>query len=375
MDTHTLQITIDAPKAYFLAKLTYPTAYVLDRENVESGGKNWANTPNGSGPFRLKEYEVGQRIVLERNEHYYREPAYIDLVVMNLAGGQSMAMYENYEIDITGVALFDLDCVLDPREELNKEFVVGPPDFSVSYVQFNTSIPPFDDTRFRQALNHAVDKDLIATEVLSDLVVPAYGVLPPGFPAYNPNLRGLEYDPELARQLLAESKYADPDTRPRIVVTVHGTGGSLDLGLEVVIQMWKEELGVEVVIQQMEWETYLQSRNQSKFQTVYLHWGADYPDPQAFLDILFHTESPMNYGGFSNPAVDAVLVEARTEPDVVKRIELYQEAEELIIKDAAWVPLWFYGERYVLIKPYVQGYRVTPMVVPKLQYVYMSESP
>ena len=94
---------------------------------------------------------------------------------MNLAGGQSMAMYENDEIDITGVGLFDLDRILDPAEELNKELVVAPPDFSISYVGFNASEPPFDDPKFRKALTHAVNKELIATEVLSELVEPATG--------------------------------------------------------------------------------------------------------------------------------------------------------------------------------------------------------
>ena len=237
IDDKTLQIQIDAPKAYFLAKLTYPTAYVLDRKNVESGGRNWTENLNGSGPFKLKEYRIGERIILERNENYYREQAHLDSITMNLAGGQAMAMYENDEIDITGVGLFDLDRVLDPSEDLNKELIIAPPDFSVSYVGFNTSQPPFDDIKFRQALNHAVDKELIATEVLSELVEPAYGILPPGFPGYNENLIGLEYDPELARRLLSESKYPDADTRPRIEVTVPGTGGTIGLDLEVIIEI------------------------------------------------------------------------------------------------------------------------------------------
>ncbi len=374
IDEHTLQIEIDAPKAYFLAKLTYPTAYVLDRGNVEAGGRNWADTPNGSGPFKLREYRIGERIILERNEYYYREPAKLDSVAMNLAGGQSMAMYENDEIDITGVGLFDLDRVLDPNEELNKELVVAPPDFSVSYVGFNTSEPPFDDPKFRQALNHAVDKKLIAEEVLSKLVEPAYGILPPGFPGYNPELTGLEFNPELAGQLLAESKYADPDTRPRIVITVPGTGGTIGLDLEVVIEMWKVNLGVEVEIQQVEWATYLQDLNQQKFQAFAgLGWEADYPDPQDFLDILFHTESSLNHGKFSNPTLDAILEEARTEPDVNKRVELYHEAERIIVEDAAWLPLWYAGERFVLIKDYVDDYRVTPMIIPKLKHVHLTD--
>jgi oligopeptide transport system substrate-binding protein len=205
-------------------------------------------------------------------------------------------------------------------------------------------------------------------------VEPAYGILPPGFPGYNSDFTGLEYDSELARQLLDESNYADPATRPRIVVTVPGTGGTIGLDLEVVIEMWKQELGVEVEIQQVEWATYLQDLNQHKFQAYAgLGWEADYPDPQDFLDILFHTESSLNHGMYSNPQADAILEEARTETDVERRVELYRQAEDLIVQDGAWLPLWYSGERYVLIKDYVKDYRVTPMIVPKLKNIRLTD--
>ena len=208
-----------------------------------------------------------------------------------LAGGQSMAMYENDEIDLTGVGLYDLERVLDPNEESNKHLVVAPPSFSVSYIGFNASVHPFKDSKFRQALNHAVDKGLIATEVMSDLIEPAYGILPPGFPGYNPDLQGLRYDPELAQRLLDESYYDDlSDLDKRIVITVPGSGGTIGLDLEVVIEMWRQVLGVEVEIEQVEWATYLEDLNQNKFQAFAgLGWQADYPDPQDFLDILFHS--------------------------------------------------------------------------------------
>ena len=371
IDARTLQITIDAPKAYFLAKLTYPTAYVLDRENVEAGGRGWTDNLNGTGPFKLKEYRIGERIVLERNDNYHLEPAKVDTIVMNLAGGQSMAMYENDEIDITGIGLFDLERILDPSDALNSQLVVAPPDFNISYIGFNTTMTPFDDLKFRQALNHAVDKELIAREVLSDLVVPAYGILPPGFPAYNTEVQGLRYDPDLARQLLDESSYGSlSDSERRIVITVPGSGGTIGLDLEVVINMWSQVLGVEVEIQQVEWATYLKDLNDRKFQAFGgLGWEADYPDPQDFLDILFHSESSINHGGYSNLEVDRILEDARIEPDVTRRVSLYRDAEEMIVRDAAWVPLWYQGERHVLIKPYVNDYRLTPMIIPKLRQI------
>ncbi|MEE3345675.1 MAG: peptide ABC transporter substrate-binding protein, partial [Chloroflexota bacterium] len=237
VDDVTLQIQIDAPKAYFLAKLTYPTAYVVDKNNVSEGGLNWTDNPNGTGPFRLTDYKIGERIILERNDLYHLEKAKLAKIQMNLAGGSSMAMYENDEIDITGVGLFDLERIKDPGDPLNGDLVVAEPGYSVNYIGFNVEQPPFDDPKFRRALNHAIDKELIAREVYSDLVVPAYGILPPGFPGFNESLEGLRHDPVLAKKLLSESKYADPVGRPRIVIKIPGTGGTPGLDLEVIINM------------------------------------------------------------------------------------------------------------------------------------------
>ena len=205
-------------------------------------------------------------------------------------------------------------------------------------------------------------------------MVPAYGILPPGLPGYNPDIEGLRFDPELAQQLLADSRYADPDSRPRIVITTPGTGGTIGPDLEVILEMWRQILGVEVEIQQSEWATYLQDLNSKEFQAYAgLAWQADYPDPQDFLDILFHSESQINHGGYSNAELDSLLEQARTESDIQKRLDLYQEAEEIVVEDAAWLPLWYTGDRNILIKSKVKNYRLTPMTVPKLRYVYIEE--
>ena len=372
IDGRTLRITIDAPKPYFLAKLTYPTAFVLDRANVESGGESWTDTPVGTGPFVLEDYRIGERIVLARNENYNGRPAYLDKVLMNLAGGVAMAMYENDEIDITGVGLADLDRVTDPTEPLNADLVRVPPGFSISYVGFNINEPPFDDTKFRQALTHAINKELIADQVYAGLVRPAYGILPPDFPGHTDAIVGLKYDPDLARRLLEESRYADPETRPRIEITIPGTGGSPSLDVEIIADMWRKELGVEANILQVEWATYLQDLNRERLQAFGgLGWSADYPDPQDFLDILFYSESPGNHGNYNHIEVDKYVEEARTEPDPQRRIDLYQKAEQIIISDAAWLPLWFDTEGLALVNQRVKGYRFTPIVVPKLRDVYL----
>jgi oligopeptide transport system substrate-binding protein len=375
IDDHTIEITIDAPKSYFLAKLTYPTAFVLDRENVE-GNPDWLRQPNGTGPFKLAEYVVGETIRLVRNEHYHLGPPHLDEVELILSGGSGMLMYENNEIDLAGVGLADLDRVKDPSSPLNAELVEAPADFSVSYIGMNVNEPPFDDPKVRMALNLAINRESIATQVLNNLRSPAQTIIPPGFPSYNPDLQGYEYDPKRAKQLLAESKYGNNMANfPRITLNISGSfGANVPLDLEVILQSWEEELGIQVDIQQTEWATFLQDLHARRYQMFTIAWGADYPDPQNFLDVLFHSESQNNHGNYSNPEVDAKLEQARVMQDQEARFELYNEIEQMILDDAPWIPLWNSGESYVLIKPEVKGYHLTAMSIPQYRYVYIENN-
>ena len=376
IDDHTLELTIDAPKSYFLAKMTYPTGFVVDRQNVEGNKNDWVFEPNGTGPFRLERYEIGETIILGRNDLYHLGPPFLDTVEFILSGGDPMLMYENDEIHLTGLGLADLERVQDPDNPLRAELATAPPSFSVSFIGLNVNEPPFDDPKFRLALNYAVNKKEIATSALSDLVVPAVGVIPPGFPSYNTDLKGYGYDPEKAKRLLSESRYgADTGSIPRITLSIAGNfGASVGLDMEVMLRSWQETLGVEVEIQQTEWATFLQDLHKRRFQMFVIGWGADYPDPENFLDILFHSESTNNWGAYSNREVDSLLEKARVEPDQIARFQQYNRIEQLIVDDAPWVPLWHSTERKVLIKPQVKDYFLVPMTIPKLRHVYFSDN-
>ena len=373
VDQHTVRITIDEPKSYFLAKLTYPTAFILDRENVEGDGDTWLQRPNGTGPFKLAEYQIGEILRLARNEYYHLGPPNLDEVEFILAGGNAMIMYENDEIHLTGVSLADLERVLDPGEPLNAELRAAPSSFGVSYIGLNVDQPPLDDPLFRQALSLAIDRETIATAVLDGLKIPATTIIPPGFPSYSTDVKGYGYDPERALEVLKLSKYGnDLDNLPRITLGISGSfGADVPLDLEVILQSWQEVLGVEVEIQQTEWATFLQDLQGRRYHMFTLGWGADYADPENFLDILFHSKSENNHTNYNSPQVDALLEQARVEPDQETRFKLYNRIEQMILDDAPWVLLWNTGETYALVKPEVKGYELTPMTIPKYRYVYM----
>ena len=370
----TVTITIDAPKPYFLSKLTYPVSFVLDQQNVESG-RDWIFEPNGTGPFKLAEYRPGEVLRLEKFDGYHLGPAMIDGVEFLISGGNSMLMYENDELHITGIPLSLLDGILDPSSALRSEVVAAPPQFDIDYFGLNTTEPPFDDIKVRQAFNYAIDRQTLASTLLEDLVVPAAGILPPGFPGYNPDLQGYEYDPEKALRLIQESKYGALDELPRIILTLPGNfGAGVSPSIEAMLAMWGENLNVDIQLQQTEWATFLQDLHQNRFQMFGgLGWIADYPDPENFLDVLFHSKSNNNQSEYNNGQLDVLLERARVELDESARFELYHQAEEIIVYDAPWVPLWHSNGGSVLIKPNVNDYFLFPLVIPKYRYVYFTE--
>jgi ABC-type transport system substrate-binding protein len=369
VDDYTLEIEIDAPKVYFLSKLTYPIAFVVDQEAIERGGRGWATeAPNGSGPFMLENYTFGEQLVLVPNPNYYGDPKpSLERVTYTLSGGSAMTRYETGELDVTPVGLGDLDRVLDPQNPLNKELTIVE-RLSIFYIGLNSQMPPFDDPSVRKAFNMALDRRALAEIVLRETVSPANGILPPGLPGYNPEATALPFDAEQARTLLDESEYGA--NLPDITLHTSGGGGAPSQWLQAVVEMWRQNLGVEVAIEQTEWATFLSdiNRQPNPYQMYSLGWIADYPDPQNFLDILFHCESQENHSGYCNPEVDELLEAARAETDDQRRFELYHQAEQIILDDGAWVPL-FYEREYWLTKPYVQDMAYPAAIVPKLKYV------
>jgi len=364
---HTLQVTIDAPKAYFLSKLAYPTAFVVDRDNVESG-EEWWREPEGTGPFKLKEWQAGQWLILEHNQTYYGELAKLGQVQYFLYGSP-MVLYETGQIDVVSVFLPYIDRVRDVTGPFYPELAVTP-ELSLYYIGFDTAEPPFDDVNVRRAFCHAVNKERIAEVILRDMVSEADGILPPGMPGYNEALEGSDYDIEEALDLIATSKYGDVSNLPPITLTVDGYGNSIPGYLGAIIQEWQQNLGVEISVRQLETDNFLYNVKQEKDEMFVTGWVADYPDPHNFLDILFHTGSEGNISDYSNHSLDTLLDQAAIEQNEIARLSMYGQAEQLIVDDAPCLPL-FHGANYILVEPYVKDYELGPLAIPDLSKVYI----
>lgn len=369
IDDQHLQVQIDSAEPFFPEKLTYPTAFVVEKSNVETGA-DWVYHPIGTGPYKMIEWKRGQQIVYQAYKDFYLGQPGIPYVVINLYAGISSSLYESGDVDMASVDLYSLDRFLDPAEPLHQQLYSGV-DLCTGYVVFDTTRPPFDDVKVRQAFTEAFDRQKYIDVVMQGHALPAIGPYPPGLPGFNTALKGLPFDPQAARQLLNQSKYGGAAGLPPIVYSDAGFGSSVSPDVAAMAQMWKQYLGVTITIENIEPNFFLdQTYAGHHGQLIGGGWCADYPDPENFADVLFHTGSQQNNGGYSNPDLDKLLDSARGEQDVSQRIQMYQQAEQMIVDDA---PVLFtvHSISYMLVKPYIKGFVLTPIDISFERYLWI----
>ena len=365
IDEQTLQITIEQPRDWFLAELTYPVAFVVDQRQIDSNPRGWTRSPNGTGPFRLVEFNPGEQITLVRNDSYHLGRAKLERVIFDLAFGSLLTAYENNEFHIGGVPPIELSAVQAGSSPLSADYRPQP-RMSVGYLAFNLEAPPFDDLNVRKALAMTVDRERINEVLFYDTQRVADGILPPEVPGYDESVSSYGYDPVEARRLLDASNYAG--NMPRIILSFSGAGGDAPTTLQAIQENWRTELGIEVELQATEYSAFLRELRRGTFQLFSAGWAADYPDPEDFIDKLFADDSPQNEQSYSNDEVQALIEAARAETDTERRFQLLRDAEQLILDDAAVIPT-FWPIDHLLVKPCVANWPGVSMTVPKYRYI------
>ncbi len=365
-DDLTVVIRIDSVKSYFLAKLSHVTSFVVDRRAVEADATgHWLEHPNGSGPFEIEQWQHNQLLVLKRNLNFYRELPKLDRVrfLIGAAASNAMVLYEQGDIDVTDVPSTDLARVQDTGNALSKE-LLHMPQLSTFYLGLNVTMPPFDDLKVRQAFALLIDRAKLAKVSLNGTGDAAWGILPPGMPGYDPQLPPVQADIAKAKALIAESRYGAVDKLPPIAAYGSWAG--------TLSKVANEELGIVIEVRSYEKEGNFQSALVQKQIQIYgSGWIADYPDPENFLDVLFHGGSGENHTGYDNAQVNDLLNRAAVEKDETQRFALYHQAEQQILADAPVIPL-YHDIAYTLVKPYVHGLVMTPMGILDLSTVELA---
>jgi ABC-type oligopeptide transport system substrate-binding subunit len=348
-DAGTLTIDFARPAAAdFVSIVASPTFAVVppgaDRDpNAFVPGEDFV----ASGGYRVT--DVGaDGMTLEANDHYWAgRPALTTITLVDDLGGQSpVEAFEDGEIDYAPISSFDAswiayDQALGPR-------LREVPSLSTNYYGFDTTRPPFDDVRVRQAVAAAVDWRRIAMLADGEAAV-ATSMVPPGIPDRSAADWVPVHDPERARALLAEAGYPGGQGFP--TVTIQSGGSPYD---DAVVFELERELGIDVSSETMDFDDYVGRLDTDAPAMWFLSWVADYPGRNDFLGILLGSDAVNNYGRWASDEFDAAIADAGSAADPAAAATAYDRAESIVQRDAPVIPV-SYGTGWALARDGLLG--------------------
>ncbi len=377
VDDKTFEITLEAPTAFFITALTHYTAYPVPKHVVEAKGKDWVKLENitVNGPYKPVEWVPNSHVKTVINEQYYDAGSLkIDNVVFYVLEDQSAALkrYRAGEFDIM------TDFPADQYDWLQKnhpgEARVAP-FAGLYYYVMNSSKPPLNDVRIRQALSMAINREVIGPQILGTGEIPAYSWVPPGMSNYvdTPYMatwKDMDYSAKVAKakDLLAGAGYG-PD-KPLTLQLRYNTNDNHKRIAVAIAAMWKV-LGVKVELFNAETKVHYAELKNGQLEVARAGWLADYNDPVNFLQLL-KSDVGDNYGRWKNDEFDALLNRAANEQNIEARAKLLYKAEQIAIDDSAAAPIYYYLTKNV-VSPKVTGFKDNAFDIHRTKWMSKAE--
>ena len=360
LDDHTFEVTLSEPVPYFYKLLVHPSVSPVPKSAIEKFGDKWTQPANivSNGAYKLKDWVVNERIVLERNTNYWDNAKTVINTVTWLPTSSEVTYVNRYrsgELDMTYNQL-PIELFQKLKKEIPKEVHVDP-YLCTYYYEINNQKAPFTDVRVRTALKLALDRDIIVNKVKNQGDLPAYSYTPP----YTDGMKLVEPEwfkwsqekrNEEAKKLLAEAGYTAD--KPLTFNLLYNTSDLHKKLAIAVASIWKKNLGANVKLENQEWKTFLDTRHQGTFDVARAGWCADYNEPTSFLNTML-SDSSNNTAHYKSPAFDKIIGDTLKVTDDAQRAELYAKSEEQLDKDSAIVPVYYYVNAR-LVKPWVGGY-------------------
>ncbi|MGY6029718.1 oligopeptide ABC transporter substrate-binding protein OppA [Phytobacter sp. AG2a] len=360
IDENTFEVTLSEPVPYFYKLLVHPSVSPVPKAVVEKFGDKWTQPANivTNGAYKLKNWVVNERIVLERNTNYWDNAKTVINQVTYLPISSEVTdvnRYRSGEIDMTYNNM-PIELFQKLKKEIPTEVHVDP-YLCTYYYEINNQKAPFTDVRVRTALKLALDRDIIVNKVKNQGDLPAYSYTPPytdGAKLVEPEWFKLSQEKrnEEAKKLLAEAGYTAD--KPLTFSLLYNTSDLHKKLAIAVASIWKKNLGVNVKLENQEWKTFLDSRHQGTFDVARAGWCADYNEPTSFLNTML-SDSSNNTAHYKSAEFDKLVGDTLKATSDEQRTELYTKAEQQLDKDSAIVPVYYYVNAR-LVKPWVGGY-------------------
>jgi ABC-type transport system substrate-binding protein len=387
IDDYTIKLVLKNPNASIMTSLAMFTVCIVSPTNAEKYKEDAFKNPCGTGPFKFVEWVKDDHITLEANEDYWRERPQLDQLIFRVIPDPSARLLalevgEVHGIEYPNPADFE-------RIKANPDLkLMSQPGMNIGYMAMNTGYgyvdankngvkdddEPFEKTpgyhealtkkEVRQAINMAIDKEAIVRDIYMGEASVAKNGMPPLVMGHNDEIEDYPYDPERAKQMLAEAGYPDG-----FEVTLHVMPVSRPYMFDPpkigeAIQSYLAAVGIKVNFYQVDWGTYLQETEAGEHQMCMLGWTGDNGDPDNFLNILYNLNGcsiglATNYAFYTNQTNQELLTQARRTYDVDKRATYYKKAQELIHEDAGWVFL-SHSNQNVVFRNNVVGYVLHP---------------
>ncbi|ANI82789.1 oligopeptide ABC transporter substrate-binding protein OppA [Kosakonia oryzae] len=360
IDDNTFEVTLSEPVPYFYKLLVHPSVSAVPKAAIEKYGEKWTQPANivTNGAYKLKDWVVNERIVLERNTNYWDNAKTVINQVTYLPISSEVTdvnRYRSGEIDMTYNNM-PIELFQKLKKEIPKEVHVDP-YLCTYYYEINNQKPPFTDVRVRTALKLALDRDIIVNKVKNQGDLPAYSYTPPytdGAKLTEPAWFKMTQEQRNAeaKKLLAEAGYTAD--KPLSFSLLYNTSDLHKKLAIAVASIWKKNLGANVTLENQEWKTFLDTRHQGTFDVARAGWCADYNEPTSFLNTML-SDSSNNTAHYKSPAFDKLIADTLKVTDEAQRTELYSKAEQQLDKDSAIVPVYYYVNAR-LVKTWVGGY-------------------
>jgi len=357
-DKYTLQIILEEAFAPFLGFLAMPAGYVVPKEEVERFGEDFSKHVVGTGPFKLDKWLHDEKIVLVANTDYFDSKPKVKRLEYRIIPEEltAWAEFESGNLDAIGIPTAEFDRITNhPKWQ---KYIVSQAGMNVYYLGLNCQKPPFDKVEVRQALNYAINKEIILKTVLKNRGIISHGPIPPGLRGYSTKLKPYEYNPEKAKKLLEEAEFPNG-----FKMKIYQKYSREVLEITEILQAQLKKVGIEAQIIQLEWSALKEKINRGETDAFCLAWIADYPDAENFLAPLFHSKN-FGPGGnrafYKNQQIDELIEQAQQTINTKERIKLYQQIESKIHDEAPWVFLWHQKE-FSVHQPWVKGYKSYPI--------------
>jgi len=360
VDDHTLEVALTNPTPYFLQLLDHYSFFPVHRTTIEKFGKadergsQWTRPGNfvGNGAYSLTEWRLFKRVIVSKNPYYW-DADKVTINAIHFHPTENVTteerMFRSGQLHRT--ASIPIDKVATYRKQ-HPELLYTQAYLGNYFYRFNTKVPHLSDKRVRRALAMSIDSNAIVKQVTKGDELPAYTFTPPDTLGYTAE-DGFHYDPEQARQLLAEAGYPGGKGFPVTELLYNTSEGHRKIAVAIQ-QMWYEQLGIKIVLNNQDWKVYLNSVENGDYAIARAGWIGDYVDPNTFLD-MWVTDGGNNRTGWSNARYDELILKLAPEAaDREERYRLMREAEALLLDDMPILPLYIYTSKS-LVHPSLKG--------------------